>query len=87
MVVVPQSAIRGCTVVRLTVAPPPSGRPSASLLLRRLQLFIGIAHVENKASIKVLEKVGFRFETLKTYQSQPVAWYDMERAACPLLSE
>ena len=46
------------------------------LQLRRV---IGIADVENKASIRVLEKVGFQFERLTTYMGHDVAWYVMEK--------
>lgn len=41
----------------------------------RLQRIIGIADIDNKASIRVLEKVGFRFEKFTTYQDHEVAWY------------
>jgi RimJ/RimL family protein N-acetyltransferase len=45
----------------------------------QLQRIIGIADIANKASIRVLEKVGFRFERLTTYQDQEVAWYVFEK--------
>jgi [ribosomal protein S5]-alanine N-acetyltransferase len=44
----------------------------------RLQRIIGIADIENKASIRVLEKVGFRFEKLTIYREHEVAWYAIE---------
>lgn len=43
-----------------------------TLGLRRV---IGIADVGNKASIRVLEKVGFAFEKHTTYRGHEVAWY------------
>jgi RimJ/RimL family protein N-acetyltransferase len=46
---------------------------------RRLQRIIGIADIENKASIRVLEKVGFQFEKFTTYRGHEVAWYAIER--------
>ncbi|HEV3261218.1 MAG TPA: GNAT family N-acetyltransferase [Gemmataceae bacterium] len=46
----------------------------------RLEKVVGIAHVENKASIRVLEKVGFTFQSLTMYLGCPVVWYVMERA-------
>lgn len=42
-----------------------------------LDRVIGIADVENKASIRVLEKVGFTFEKFTTYRGFSVAWYAM----------
>lgn len=45
----------------------------------RLQRIIGIADIENKASIRVLEKVGFKFEKFTTYRGHEVAWYILER--------
>jgi ribosomal-protein-alanine N-acetyltransferase len=41
----------------------------------QLQRIIGIADIGNKASIHVLEKVGFRFEKFTTYRDHEVAWY------------
>ena len=46
------------------------------LNLRRI---IGIADVENKASIRVLEKVGLQFEKFTTYHDHEVAWYGIEK--------
>ena len=40
---------------------------------------IGIADIENKASIRVLEKVGFQFEKVTTYRGHEVAWYAIGR--------
>src|SRR5205823_10738173 len=43
----------------------------------RLHRIVGIADIENKASIRVLEKVGFRFEKFTTYRdhkSPGTAW-------------
>jgi RimJ/RimL family protein N-acetyltransferase len=45
----------------------------------RLQRVIGIADVENKASMRVLEKVGFTLEKLTSYRGHDVAWYVLER--------
>lgn len=45
----------------------------------RLQRIIGIADIENKASIRVLEKVGFTFEKFTTYRDHEVAWYVIEK--------
>ena len=45
----------------------------------QLQRIIGIADVENKASIRVLEKIGFQFERFTTYQGHAVAWYAFEK--------
>jgi [ribosomal protein S5]-alanine N-acetyltransferase len=39
----------------------------------------GIADIENKASIRVLEKVGFTFERFTTFRDHEVAWYALER--------
>ena len=47
-----------------------------NLQLRRI---IGIADIENKASIRVLEKVGFTFEKFTTYRDHEVAWYVIEK--------
>ncbi len=41
----------------------------------RLPRIIGIADIQNKASIRVLEKVGFKFEKFTTYRGFDVAWY------------
>jgi ribosomal-protein-alanine N-acetyltransferase len=40
---------------------------------------IGIADRDNKASIRVLEKLGFRFEKFTIYRGSDVAWYALER--------
>ena len=45
-----------------------------------LERAIGIAHVENRASIRVLEKVGFTLQDFRTYQGFPVAWYAIQKA-------
>jgi len=45
----------------------------------RLPRIIGMADAENKASIRVLEKVGFRFEKLTTEKDYQIAWYVAER--------
>jgi RimJ/RimL family protein N-acetyltransferase len=45
----------------------------------RLRRVIGIAEVENKASIRVLEKAGFTFERFTTYLGNEVAWYAGEK--------
>jgi ribosomal-protein-alanine N-acetyltransferase len=45
----------------------------------RLDRIIGIADIANKASIRVLEKVGFTFEKFTTYRGHEVAWYGAER--------
>jgi RimJ/RimL family protein N-acetyltransferase len=45
----------------------------------RLQRIIGIADIGKKASIRVLEKVGFSFEKYTTYRGHEVAWYAFER--------
>jgi ribosomal-protein-alanine N-acetyltransferase len=45
----------------------------------RLQRIIGIADIENKASIRVLEKVGFTFEKFTIYRDHQVAWYVIEK--------
>ena len=45
----------------------------------RLHRIIGIADIENRASIRVLEKVGFRFEKFTTYRDHEVAWYGIEK--------
>lgn len=47
---------------------------------------VGIAHIENRASIRVLEKLGFTFQRSTTYQGHPVVWYVLNRVACPLPS-
>lgn len=44
----------------------------------QLSRIVGIALVENQASIRVLEKVGFRFEKFTSYQGYEVAWYGLE---------
>jgi RimJ/RimL family protein N-acetyltransferase len=41
----------------------------------QIQRIVGIADIENQASIRVLEKVGFRFEKFTTYRDHEVAWY------------
>ena len=46
-------------------------------VLRRRRI-IGIADIENKASIRVLEKVGFQFERFTTYGGHDVGWYSVE---------
>jgi RimJ/RimL family protein N-acetyltransferase len=43
----------------------------------RLPRLAAVANIENKASIRVLEKVGFRFEKFGTYEGHEVAWYGM----------
>ncbi len=45
----------------------------------RLPHIIAFADIENKASIRVLEKVGFRFEKFTTYRDHEVAWYVIEK--------
>ncbi len=45
----------------------------------QLQRIIGIADVENRASIRVLEKVGFTFEKFTTYRDHAVAWFVFEK--------
>jgi RimJ/RimL family protein N-acetyltransferase len=45
----------------------------------RLARIVAFANIENKASIRVLEKVGFRFEKHATYCGHEVAWYAIER--------
>ena len=45
----------------------------------RLERIIGIADIDNKASIRVLEKVGFLFERFTTYRDHEVAWYVCSR--------
>ena len=45
----------------------------------RIQRIVGIADIENQASIRVLEKVGFRFDKFTTYQDHEVAWYVFEK--------
>jgi ribosomal-protein-alanine N-acetyltransferase len=45
----------------------------------RLRRIIAIADIDNKASIRVLEKVGLRFEKFTTYRDHEVAWYGIER--------
>jgi predicted acetyltransferase len=40
---------------------------------------IGMADIENKASIRVLEKVGFQFERFTTFRDHDVGWYAIER--------
>jgi RimJ/RimL family protein N-acetyltransferase len=45
----------------------------------RLSRMIAFADIENKASIRVLEKVGFRFEQFTTYRDHDVAWYVIEK--------
>jgi RimJ/RimL family protein N-acetyltransferase len=40
---------------------------------------IGITDLDNKASIRVLEKVGFTFEKFTTFRDHEVAWYAIER--------
>lgn len=47
-----------------------------TLQLRRI---IGIADIGNTASIRVLEKVGFKFEKFTTYRDHEVAWYAFEK--------
>lgn len=49
------------------------------VVVLRLQRIIGIADIENKASIRVLEKVGFQFERCTTYGGHDVAWYAVEQ--------
>lgn len=44
----------------------------------RLPRIIGIADIENKASLRVLEKVGFQFERFATYGGHDVAWFAIE---------
>jgi len=50
----------------------------------RLKKIIGIVNVENKASVRVLDKLGFSLQKFTTYHDSPVAWYVRERATCPL---
>ena len=45
----------------------------------QLPRIIGIADIENKASIRVLEKIGFQFEKVTAYRDHQVAWYTFER--------
>jgi RimJ/RimL family protein N-acetyltransferase len=45
----------------------------------QLKRIIGIADIENEASLRVLEKVGFKFEKFTTYRGHEVAWYAIER--------
>jgi len=45
----------------------------------QLHRIIGITDIENKASIRVLEKVGFTFEKFTTYRDHDVAWYFFEK--------
>jgi RimJ/RimL family protein N-acetyltransferase len=45
----------------------------------QLKRIIGMADIENKASIRVLEKVGFTFERFTTFRDHEVAWYAIER--------
>jgi RimJ/RimL family protein N-acetyltransferase len=45
----------------------------------RLRRIIGIAEVENRASIRVLEKVGFTFERFTNHLGNEVAWYAIEK--------
>jgi ribosomal-protein-alanine N-acetyltransferase len=44
----------------------------------RLKKIIGIVDRENKASIRVLEKIGLTFEKFTTYRGFDVAWYVKE---------
>ena len=44
-----------------------------------LHRIIGIADIENKASIRVLEKIGFMFKKFTTYRDHAVAWYGFEK--------
>jgi RimJ/RimL family protein N-acetyltransferase len=46
----------------------------------RLKRIIGIADIENIASIRVLENVGFQFEKFTTFRGCGVAWYVLENA-------
>jgi [ribosomal protein S5]-alanine N-acetyltransferase len=45
----------------------------------QLKRIIGIADMDNKASVRVLEKVGFSFEKFTTFRDHEVAWYAIER--------
>jgi RimJ/RimL family protein N-acetyltransferase len=47
----------------------------------RLERVVGIVDVENKASIRVLEKVGFKFEKFTTFRGHEVAWYIIEKSS------
>jgi RimJ/RimL family protein N-acetyltransferase len=44
-----------------------------------LERISGITDIENKASIRVLEKVGFKFEKFTTYRNHEVAWYAVDK--------
>ena len=46
----------------------------------QLKCIVGIVDKENKASIRVLEKVGFTFKKFTTYMDHEVAWYVLEGA-------
>jgi RimJ/RimL family protein N-acetyltransferase len=48
----------------------------------RLKRIIGTTDIENKASIRVLEKVGFRFERFTTFRDFDVAWYVLDNRSC-----
>jgi RimJ/RimL family protein N-acetyltransferase len=45
----------------------------------QLKRIVGMADIENKASIRVLEKVGFQFEKFTTFRDHEVVWYAIER--------
>jgi len=45
----------------------------------QLERIIGIADIDNLASRRVLEKVGFTFEKFTTYRDHEVAWYVLKR--------
>jgi RimJ/RimL family protein N-acetyltransferase len=45
----------------------------------KLTHIIGLVDRANSASIRVLQKVGFRFEKLTTYRGSEVAWYRLDR--------
>jgi RimJ/RimL family protein N-acetyltransferase len=40
---------------------------------------IGMADMENQASVRVLQKVGFTFDRFTTFRGHEVAWYAIER--------
>jgi RimJ/RimL family protein N-acetyltransferase len=45
-----------------------------------LERVIGITDVENQASIRVLEKLGFAYQDTRTHRGHQVAWYVLHRA-------
>ena len=44
----------------------------------RLKRIVGIVDKENKASVRVLEKLGFEFEEITTFWGHEVAWYVLD---------